>query len=120
MLKRIQGKASFATLQDATGRIQIYLNDEGVGSEQHGAFKHWDLGDILFAKGVLFKTMKGELSIRCQFVEIRSRKIFQPLKTDIGIAHVISNDQEEVRFPAAVSAASNAFVAGFCDHPAGV
>ncbi len=75
MLKRIQGKASFATLQDATGRVQIYLNDEGVGSEQHGAFKHWDLGDILFAKGVLFKTMKGELSIRCQFVRLVTKSL---------------------------------------------
>ena len=45
MLKRVQGKASFLTLQDATGRIQLYLNDEGVGEQAHEAVKHWDLGD---------------------------------------------------------------------------
>jgi len=75
MLKRIQGKASFATLQDATGRLQIYLNDEGVGPERHEAFKHWDLGDMLYAEGVLFKTMKGELSIRCQRVRLAAKSL---------------------------------------------
>jgi len=75
MLKRVQGKASFATLQDATGRLQIYLNDEGVGSEQHEAFKHWDLGDIVYAKGVLFKTMKGELSVRCSLVRLAAKSL---------------------------------------------
>lgn len=75
MLKRIQGKASFATLQDSTGRLQIYLNDEGVGEEQHNAFKHWDLGDIVLATGVLFKTMKGELSVRCQFVRLVTKSL---------------------------------------------
>jgi lysyl-tRNA synthetase class 2 len=65
MLKRVQGKASFLTLQDATGRIQLYLNDEGVGAEAHEEIKHWDLGDQIACEGVLFKTMKGELSVRC-------------------------------------------------------
>jgi len=51
MLKRVQGKASFATIQDATGRIQLWLNDEGVGAATHDAFKHWDLGDIVAAEG---------------------------------------------------------------------
>jgi len=64
MLKRVQGKASFATLQDATGRLQLWINDEGVGAEVHEAFKHWDLGDIVAAEGTLFRTMKGELSVR--------------------------------------------------------
>ena len=65
MLKRVQGKASFLTLQDATGRIQLYLNDEGVGAQAHDEIKHWDLGDQIACEGVLFKTMKGELSVRC-------------------------------------------------------
>jgi len=70
MLKRVQGKASFATIQDATGRLQLWLNDEGVGADRHEAFKHWDLGDIVAAEGTLFKTMKGELSVRCSDVRL--------------------------------------------------
>src|SRR5690606_22606720 len=75
VLKRVQGKASFATIQDATGKIQLWLNDEGVGPEQHEAFKHWDLGDIVAAEGTIFRTMKGELSIRCSSVRLLSKSL---------------------------------------------
>src|SRR5690606_10924118 len=75
MLKRVQGKASFATIQDATGRVQLYLNDEGVGVDAHAAFKHWDLGDIVGCDGVLFKTMKGELSVRCMGVRLLAKSL---------------------------------------------
>jgi len=75
MLKRVQGKASFATIQDATGRVQLYLNDEGVGVDAHAAFKHWDLGDIVGCDGVLFKTMKGELSVRCTGVRLLAKSL---------------------------------------------
>jgi lysyl-tRNA synthetase class 2 len=75
MLKRVQGKASFGTLQDATGRMQLWMNDEGVGPEAHEAFKHWDLGDIVAAEGVLFKTMKGELSVRCASVRLLAKSL---------------------------------------------
>ena len=78
MLKRVQGKASFATIQDATGRMQLWLNDAGVGTETHEAFKHWDLGDIVAAEGTLFKTMKGELSVRCASVRLLA-KALRPL-----------------------------------------
>ena len=64
MLKRVMGKASFATLQDMSGRIQLYITHDGVGEEAHDAFKHWDLGDILGAKGTLFRTKTGELSVK--------------------------------------------------------
>lgn len=61
MTRRIMGKASFVTLQDVGGRIQLYVArddlPEGVYNEQ---FKKWDLGDILGAKGKLFKTKTGE------------------------------------------------------------
>src|SRR5262245_1623852 len=60
MLKRVMGKASFATLQDGTGRIQAYITQETPGYED---FKHWDLGDIVAVEGHLFKTMKGELTV---------------------------------------------------------
>ena len=78
MLKRVQGKASFGTLQDATGRLQLWMNDDGVGAAQHEAFKHWDLGDIVAAEGVLFRTMKGELSVRCSSVRLLA-KALRPL-----------------------------------------
>ncbi|MFN5447365.1 MAG: OB-fold nucleic acid binding domain-containing protein, partial [bacterium] len=69
MLKRVMGKASFATLQDASGlradgRIQLYITNELTGEADHEAFKHHDLGDILGAEGTLFKTKTGELSIK--------------------------------------------------------
>ena len=51
MLKRVMGKASFATLQDATGRIQIYIARDDVGEADYADFKHWDLGDIVAAEG---------------------------------------------------------------------
>ena len=75
MLKRVMGKASFATLQDSTGRIQLYINDQGVGEAVHEAFKHWDLGDILGARGELFRTNKGELSINVTELRLLSKSI---------------------------------------------
>lgn len=75
VLKRVQGKASFATLQDGTGRIQLWMNDEGIGAETHEEFKRWDLGDIVAAEGTLFKTMKGELSIRCSAVRLLAKSL---------------------------------------------
>ena len=47
MLKRVMGKASFATIQDATGRIQLYIARDEIGEELYESFKHWDLGDII-------------------------------------------------------------------------
>jgi lysyl-tRNA synthetase, class II len=64
MLKRVMGKASFATVQDMSGRIQLYVTRDGVGEAQYEAFKRYDLGDIVGANGTLFKTKTGELSVR--------------------------------------------------------
>ena len=80
MLKRVMGKASFATIQDASfgpshGRIQIYINNEGVGEELHNAFKHWDLGDIVAAEGTLFKTKTGELSIHATGLRLITKSL---------------------------------------------
>ncbi|MDX1669101.1 MAG: OB-fold nucleic acid binding domain-containing protein, partial [Limnobacter sp.] len=75
MLKRVMGKASFATIQDATGRIQFYINNDGVGEDRHADFKHWDLGDIIAAKGRLFKTMKGELTVHCTEIRLLSKSL---------------------------------------------
>ncbi len=64
MLKRLMGKASFATVQDMSGRIQLYVTRDAVGEAGYEAFKHYDLGDILGARGTLFKTKTGELSLK--------------------------------------------------------
>src|SRR5688572_5631441 len=63
MLKRVMGKASFATLQDGSGRLQVYVSNDVTGAEAHEQFKHWDLGDIVGVEGALFKTNKGELTV---------------------------------------------------------
>ena len=79
MTRRIMGKASFITLQDVGGRIQLYVSrddlPEGIYNEQ---FKKWDLGDILGAKGKLFKTKTGELSIHCTELRLLT-KALRPL-----------------------------------------
>src|SRR5471030_730865 len=79
MTRRIMGKASFVTLQDVGGRIQLYVarDDlaEGIYNEQ---FKKWDLGDILGARGKLFKTKTGELSIHCSELRLLT-KALRPL-----------------------------------------
>ena len=75
MLKRVMGKASFATLQDGSGRIQAYVTQEVPGYED---FKHWDLGDIVGVEGHLFKTMKGELTVHAKKIALIA-KALQPL-----------------------------------------
>jgi lysyl-tRNA synthetase class 2 len=75
MLKRVMGKASFATLQDSTGRIQIYIKGEDVGAEPYASFKHWDLGDIVAAEGKVFKTRTGELSIHASSVRLLTKSL---------------------------------------------
>ncbi len=75
MLKRVMGKASFVTLQDATGRIQIYVARDEVGEADYEAFKHWDLGDIVAAEGHLFKTRTGELSIHATRIRLLTKSL---------------------------------------------
>jgi lysyl-tRNA synthetase class 2 len=75
MLKRVMGKASFATLQDSTGRIQIYIKGEDVGADVYADFKHWDLGDIVAAEGLVFKTKTGELSIHASSIRMLTKSL---------------------------------------------
>ena len=63
MLRRVMGKASFITIQDMSGRIQLYVRKADIPEGVYNAFKKWDLGDIVGAEGTLFKTNTGELSI---------------------------------------------------------
>ena len=78
VLKRVMGKASFATLQDGSGRIQIYVSNDITGEASHEAFKHWDLGDILGVTGTLFKTNKGELTVQASQLRLLT-KALRPL-----------------------------------------
>ncbi len=75
MLKRVMGKASFATLQDLSGRIQIYVARDKVGEEAYTAFKNWDLGDILGVVGTLMKTRTGELTIYATEVRLLTKSL---------------------------------------------
>jgi lysyl-tRNA synthetase class 2 len=93
MLKRIMGKASFATLQDMSGRIQLYITNDAVGVETHEAFKHWDLGDIVGARGTLFKTRTGELSIRVKELRLLA-KALRPLPEKF---HGLTDQEQKYR-----------------------
>jgi len=75
MLKRVMGKASFATLQDASGRMQVYFKGEEIGQETYEDFKHWDLGDIVAVQGRMFLTGTGELSIRAHTVRLLAKSL---------------------------------------------
>ena len=75
MLKRVMGKASFATVQDESGRIQLYVQRETIGEAAYNAFKHWDLGDIIGAEGTLFKTKTGELSIKVTSLRLLTKSL---------------------------------------------
>lgn len=75
MLKRVMGKASFGTLQDGSGRIQLFVTKDGVGDQAYEQFKHWDLGDILGAVGTLFKTKTGELSVRVTTLRLLTKSL---------------------------------------------
>ena len=75
MLKRVMGKASFATLQDASGRIQVYVTRDSVGEDVYAAFKHWDLGDIVGAEGRMFKTRTGELSLHATSIRLLTKSL---------------------------------------------
>jgi len=75
MLKRVMGKASFATLQDASGQIQLFVTRDALGEDIYAAFKRWDLGDILGAQGLLFKTKTGELSVRVNSIRLLTKSL---------------------------------------------
>lgn len=80
MLKRVMGKASFATIQDGSlgevgGRIQLYVTRDAVGEDLYAAFKHWDLGDIVGAEGTLMKTKTGELSVKVTSLRLLTKSL---------------------------------------------
>jgi lysyl-tRNA synthetase class 2 len=93
MLKRVMGKASFATLQDATGRIQLFATKDALGDDAYEAFKHLDLGDIVAAVGTLFKTRTGELSVRLAQLRLLTKSL-RPLPDKF---HGIADAEQKYR-----------------------
>jgi lysyl-tRNA synthetase, class II len=127
MLKRIMGKACFATLQDGSmgaacptgqGRLQIYVTQDNIGEAALAAFKHWDLGDIVSCEGTLFRTKTGELSVKASRVRLLTKSL-RPLPDKFhGLADqeqkyrhryvdLITDEQARARFVARSKAVSS-------------
>jgi lysyl-tRNA synthetase class 2 len=75
MLKRVMGKASFATIRDGSGAIQIFVSDSDTGESEHAAFKHHDIGDIIGVEGELFRTRTGELTVRARKLKLLAKSL---------------------------------------------
>ncbi|NCA90239.1 MAG: lysine--tRNA ligase [Gammaproteobacteria bacterium] len=88
MSRRVMGKASFCHLQDMSGQIQLFIQRDALGEEDYAWFKRdLDLGDILGAEGVLFKTKTGELSVRVEALRLLT-KALRPLPEKFhGLTH---------------------------------
>jgi lysyl-tRNA synthetase class 2 len=93
MLKRVMGKASFATIQDLSGRMQLYITRDDVTEPVYEAFKHWDLGDIVAAEGVLFRTRTGELSVKASSLRLLSKSL-RPLPEKF---HGLADQEQKYR-----------------------
>ena len=75
MAKRVMGKASFAQLQDMSGRIQVFMQRDALPEGVYTAFKTWDIGDILGAEGVMFRTKTGELSVKVDTLRLLTKSL---------------------------------------------
>jgi len=75
MSKRGMGKAVFSDLQDGAGRIQLYVRIDDVGEETLNAFKKYDIGDIVGAEGEVFRTKRGEISIKAKTITLLSKSL---------------------------------------------
>jgi lysyl-tRNA synthetase class 2 len=93
MLKRVMGKASFATIQDTSGRIQLFISVGDAGEATQEEFKRYDLGDILGASGVLFRTKTGELSVRVTQLRLLT-KALRPLPEKF---HGLTDQEQKYR-----------------------
>ena len=73
--RRIMGKASFATILDRNGQIQIYVRRDDVGEAVYADFKTWDLADIVGVKGKVFKTRTGEISVHAEEITLLTKAL---------------------------------------------
>ncbi len=93
MLKRVMGKASFITISDVGGRIQLYVARDKVGEETYAAFKRWDIGDIIGAVGTLFRTKTNELTVQCAEIRLLSKSL-RPLPEKF---HGLTDQEQKYR-----------------------
>lgn len=111
MLKRVMGKASFVSISDVSGRIQLYIARDKVGEEIYANFKRWDIGDIIGAVGTVFRTKTGELTVQCSQVLLLSKSLRplpekfhgladQELKYRMRYLDLITNDDSRATFKA--------------------
>lgn len=75
MTKRVMGKASFANIRDMSGDMQLYVKRDDLAEGVYGQFKQWDLGDIIAAEGVMFRTQKGELSVLVDDIRLLTKSL---------------------------------------------
>src|SRR3990167_8391113 len=75
LTRRIMGKAAFATIQDMSGRIQLYISRDGLPEGVYESFKHWDLGDIVGAEGIVFRTKTNELSVKVTALRLLTKSL---------------------------------------------
>jgi len=75
MLKRVMGKASFVTIQDLSGKLQLYVGRDMLGDEVYADFKRWDIGDIVGCVGTLFKTKTGELTVKAETLRLLTKSL---------------------------------------------
>lgn len=93
LLKRVMGKAAFATLQDMSSRMQVYISRASVGEDAYTAFKRFDLGDIVGVCGFLMKTQTGELTLHAEKIQLLSKSL-RPLPDKF---HGLSDIEQKYR-----------------------
>ncbi|CAA6801108.1 MAG: Lysyl-tRNA synthetase (class II) (EC, partial [uncultured Thiotrichaceae bacterium] len=93
MLRRMMGKASFATISDVSGRIQLYVQKNRIGDEAFEDYKHQDIGDIVAVEGVLFRTQTGELSVKVDTLQLLTKSL-RPLPEKF---HGLSDQEQRYR-----------------------
>jgi len=93
MTRRVMGKAAFVHLQDMSGKIQLYVARDSLPEGVYESFKHWDLGDILGASGIVFKTKTNELSVKIDSLRLLT-KALRPLPDKY---HGLSDQEQRFR-----------------------
>ncbi len=120
MSKRGMGKAVFCDLQDGKGRIQLYVRVDELGEEAFAKFKKTDIGDIVGVEGEVFKTKRGEISVKAHKVTLLSkssslcREIPRPDRQGDALPPALcgSDHDEDVRVPSVSAPPSSSICAG--------